>query len=272
MSKRSGMLLAEYTIALPVIVFTWGVMIASLVARPRAQATYCMTTLNALNKSALVYCEMNRGFLMPYTHATVPGTELTEAAPSADHTAVCFAAGQVDPTTGLLADARGYGLVYTAGILGPDEMFYCPTQRQKPYVLKDYPKPWGSAVPQGSQFIFNGYMYNPWVKRATAEGKQYVYENGLKLEMHPNERPLVGDITLGQATIAHRRRGQPEWNLGFTDGHVQPFQNQGLAKLFAADPAADWTSWDKWGTLSPDGQAPGENTVYHYLTKVPAGY
>jgi hypothetical protein len=272
MSKRNGAILVEYTVAIPIVLFTWGAMIASLVGRSHAQATYCMTNVNALTKSAFIYCEMNRAFLMPYTHATVPGTELTEAPPSADHTAVCFAAGEVDPATGLLADARGYGLVYTAGLFGPAERFYCPTQRQKPYVLADYPRPWGSAVPQGSQLIFNGYMFNPWVKRATADGKQYVYEHALEIHNHPVQRPLVFDITLGQATIAHRERGRPLWNLGFVDGHVGALQSRGLAELFAADPAADWTSWDRWGALSPDGQEPGEDTVRYHLAKVPAGY
>ena len=102
MSKRSGVVPVEYTIAIPVILVTGAAVIASLLGHRDTISgqTYCMTQLNALNKSTLVYCEMSRGFLMPYTHAPVAGTELTEAAPSADHTAVCFAAGPVNPATG----------------------------------------------------------------------------------------------------------------------------------------------------------------------------
>lgn len=208
MSKRSGVVPVEYTIAIPVILVTGAAVIASLLGHRDTISgqTYCMTQLNALNKSTLVYCEMSRGFLMPYTHAPVAGTELTEAAPSADHTAVCFAASPVNPATRLLTDCRNTGHVYVAGILGPAEFFYCAQQKHTPYVLNDYPKPWGSAVPKGQQFIFGGYMLNPWVKAASAEGKQFVYENGLSLEKHPLERPLVGDLMLGSTTIAHRTR------------------------------------------------------------------
>ena len=210
MSKRNGIVLLDYSIAIPVVLFTGAAMIASLVGHretPSRQA-YCLTTLNALNKCAFIYAEMSGGFLMPYTHAPVPGTELTEAAPSADHTAVCFAAGPINPATGRLADCRNYGIVYDRGLLGPPEMFYCPNQRQKPYVLKDYPRPWQSAVPQGAQFIFCGYMFNPWVKAAGPEGKQFVYENRLVLARQPMERFLVADLILGSATIAHRSKGE----------------------------------------------------------------
>ena len=269
MSKRMGVTLVELAVAAPFVVTTGTVfLLLSAVYAPRAKSTYCMTTLNALNKSAYLYVEMNRGYLMSYTHARVPGTELTEAAPSADHTAVCFAGGARDPKTGLL-DARGFGRVYAGGFLGPPEMFYCPEQARAPYRLQDYPKPWGSAVPQGAKFIFGGYMYNPWVKKVDAEGRQFVYEDGLIPNRHPNERFLTADLITGPATIAHGAKKSPHWNAGFADGHCEKVENKPLAEMFAKQPQTDWNSWEHWGAASADGQEPGPETVRYQFFRLP---
>jgi hypothetical protein len=228
---------------------------------------YCLATLNALNKSAIIYAEGNRGFLMPYTHNLIKSTELTEAAPTADHTSVCFANEPLDPVTGLLADHRNYGIVYVIGLLGPAEMFYCPDQEYPPAMLKHYPKPWGSAVPEGSQYIYGGYMYNPWVKATTTEGKQFVYEDGLVYERHPSNRFLTADLMFATPMSPHIEGKVYIWNLGFPDGHVERFKSKPLTKLLLGNPNADWTSWNRWGSVSADGNEAPTGTVRYEIIK-----
>ena len=260
-----------------VVVLVGALAIAGVIALPLLRCEvdldghrpYCKTNLNAVNKSCFYYMEMSRGYLMPYTHVRVPGTKLTEVAPSADHTAVCFADGPKDPCSRLLKDSRNYGIVYAAGLMGPAELFYCPDQPKAPYRLQDYPRPWGSAVPQGTKLIFCGYMFNPWVKAATAEGKRLVHDDGLVPSRHPIERFLTADLITGPETIAHTSKKAPHWNAGFTDGHVEQLESKPLAEMFAKQPQTDWSSWEHWGAASADGKEPGPGTIRYELVNMP---
>lgn len=262
-------------IAVVLVVLAAGLAVTWLGSTKRkldGHGPYCLTNINCLVKSSAVYCEMNRGFLMPYTHNLVLGTSLTEAAPSAEHTAVCFAPSPPDPS-GLLSDCRGFGLVYAAQILRPEELFYCPNQEHPRYRWDTYPRPWGSAVPRGWSYIYAGYMYNPWVKKVGPKSQQFVYEDGLVYEKHPGNRFLICDILLSWEGSSHpEKRNTFRWNMAFPDGHVESFKSTGVSALLTNSRRTDWASWENWGAVPREGwEAPPSTIRYHIVKEMERG-
>ena len=223
-----------------------------------ADNNFCMSTINALNKSVFIYAEMNRGFMMVWTHK-MDANGFMEAPAYPYQTYCCFKAGKdssIDPKTGLLKDVRGVGLIYTSRILEPAEMFYCPIQRDERSTLAYYPQPWGTAVadPNKDEFIRIGYMYNPWIKR---EANDYVYEDNLVLAKHPNNRFLLSDLMTGTDNYAHIEGGRVGWNASFLDGHMGTVYgkniNSYMERMEKEGVRCD-ADWKKWGI----GPGPGE--------------
>ncbi len=249
---RKAFTLVELLVVIAIIALLIAILAPSLkAAKDLAKATYCMTNLNALTKSALVYAEGNRGYMMVYQHSTnngfikAPGDTYTSYA--------CFHNAQgIDPKTGLYKDARGLGMVYAAGLLGPAEMFYCPDQKDERMTIGNYPKPWGSATNSGSNFIRNSYMWNPWVAKILGgSDTDWTYEDALMVSRHPSARHLISDIIESEATFSHNTANSARWNLGYIDSHVAPFEDKTLYTTFIEGYTAHNT-WDDYnGTDSP---------------------
>ena len=147
----------------------------------QSAAERCRTNLASLTRCILVYTEQNRGYMPVYLHRFTLG--YIRAPDNTYKAAVAFSSAGVNPATGLYADARGLGLLYTQGLARPPELFYCPSPigdvRHK---LSYYPKPWGSHIGPGSMFIRVGYMWDPWVKQIPGGGStDWTYEDGLVL-------------------------------------------------------------------------------------------
>jgi prepilin-type N-terminal cleavage/methylation domain-containing protein len=248
--KRKAFTLVELLVVIAIIALLIAIMAPSLkAARDLAKSTYCMSTLNSLNKSALVYAEGNRGYLMVYKHDFTLG--YIEASADPWKTYVCFGSGAKDPKTGLFSDARGFGIVYASGLLGPPEMFYCPDQDDVRMTLANYPKPWGTAIGDGSNLIRNSYHYNPWVTRIPGGGEgQYTYEDALMVSRHPTSRFLTSDLMDRWDSLSHTTANSASWNMGYTDGHVEKFEDKQLYNMFyaGADFHNRWIDWDSEAT------------------------
>jgi prepilin-type N-terminal cleavage/methylation domain-containing protein len=256
MSERKGFTLVELLVVIAIIALLIAILAPSLrAAKDLARSTYCKTTLNALTKSVLVYAEQNKGMLMVYKHDPIEsnGQKYARGAPQPDRTAVAFAQSNINPTTGLFSEAMQYGLLYVAGILGPEQMFYCPSQiDDERHMLDGYPKPWGSKVGTagGSQLIRCGYMWNPWVHQVpgTSEVSQQTFDDELVLERHPNERFMTSDLILSRQHMGHKTNTGAWWNHGYTDGHVDQREYKRVYDYFMAglDPRTDWPTWQQY--------------------------
>ena len=250
--RRKGFTLVELLVVIAIIALLIAILAPSLkAAKELAKSSYCRSTLNALNKSALVYAEINKGYLMVYRHAyrtsTLPppnAGDFTQAPPQTSKLSQAFT-GYYSSATGFLNEPVGYGLVYAAGILGPADLFYCPAQTSTKYRLADYPKPWGSATGPASQYIRAGYMWNPWVWdwAGAANSRDATYDDDLVLQIHPNERCLTADLIYDMESTAHKTGLGAVWNLCYADGHVEPFENALIYQYFLVV----GTAGEEWG-------------------------
>ena len=230
--RKRAFTLVELLVVIAIIALLIAILAPSLkAAKDVAKFVYCKSTINALNNSVFVYAENYRGFMMVYLHKHRPKTTspYMEAADQSWRTAVCFAAtaSGIDPNTGLLGDARGYGIVYAQKLLGPAEMFYCPdpNPQDQRACLDWYPKPWGTQTASGSSFIRNSYMWNPWIMRNPVSASYWVYEDSLMLSRHPNSRFLTSDLLNSYKSMRHLTGVSARWNMGYTDGHVSTFES-----------------------------------------------
>ena len=243
--------LVELLVVIAIIALLISILAPTLRAvKDLAKSAYCKTTLNALNKSALVYAEVNKGYLMVYRHVYETSTEpvpnagdFIKAPPQTSKLCQSF----VDPynqATGLLTPV-GYGLVYADGILGPADLFYCPAQEATKYRLADYPKKWGSAKGPDSQYIRAGYMWNPWVWdwAGPPNDRLATYEDDLILQIHPNDRCLTADLIYDMESTAHKTGTGAVWNLCYVDGHVEPFESKLIYQFFLVAGKAG----EQWG-------------------------
>jgi len=250
MSNMKAFTLVELLVVMAIISLLIGIIAPSLnAAKDLARATYCQSTLNALNKSALVYAESNRGYLMVYEHKIV--NNCVTAPDNTYKSYVCFKRSAPDPATALFSDARGLGLVYAQGILDKPELFYCPSQQDRRSQLNFYPKPWGTAIPpeSDSDFIRNSYMWNPWVEPIPDDpAGRFTYEDRLVLERHKNDRFLTSDLLDRKMTMSHIEGNKAKWNMGYVDGHVAAFEGKTLYNLFTVtglDTANDWNMFNQ---------------------------
>jgi prepilin-type N-terminal cleavage/methylation domain-containing protein len=253
MLRHRGFTLVELLVVIAIIALLIAILAPSLrAAKEMARSAYCKSTLNSLTKSVLVYTEGSRGYMMVHRHVfeTVAGQKFIEAPTQPDRTSIAFGSGGGNnPTTGLLQDARQYGIVYAAGILGPEQMFYCPApMKDVRHTIDNYPKPWGSASGPGSSMIRVGYMWDPWVHQIEGgAATQRTYDDELLLERHPNERFLTSDLILDDDRMGHRTAKSAWWNHGYTDGHVDQREYLQVYKLFNAglEAAVDWAVWQE---------------------------
>jgi prepilin-type N-terminal cleavage/methylation domain-containing protein len=230
--KTKAFTLVELLVVIAIISLLIAILAPSLkAAKDLARATFCLTNLNALNKSVLVYAEGNRGYMMVYSHIFSKG--YIRAPDNTYKSYVCFQEPNINPVNGLYSDVRGMGLVYVAGLLGPADLFYCPDQKDKRMTIANYPKPWGSAVAEGSGFIRNGYMWNPWVAPIPGgASNQWTYEDSLIVSRHPNEWFLTSDLLDDYTDMSHTSTNSARWNIAYADGHTGSFENKAMYDQF----------------------------------------
>ena len=251
MSERKAFTLVELLVVIAIIALLIAILAPSLkAAKDLAKATYCKTTLNALNKSALVYTELNKGYMMVYRHSTTDynGVPVPTCPSQPDRTSVAFG-GNRSPATGLLDNPMQYGLVYALGLMGPAEMFYCPAPIQdERHMLSNYPKPWGSRTGPGSNLIRVGYMWNPWITIITGGGQTTdgTFDDRLVLSRHPNERFLTTDMILSSQLIGHTTGIKAYWNHGYTDGHVEQREYPEVYDLLSVGGDMYRLEWKAW--------------------------
>jgi prepilin-type N-terminal cleavage/methylation domain-containing protein len=247
MTKRKAFTLVELLVVIAIISLLIAILAPSLkAAKDLARNTFCLTNLNALNKSVIVYAEQNRGYMMVYQSVFTNG--YIRAPDNTYKSYACFHNQLgVNPATGLFNDQRGFGLVYALNLLGPAEMFYCPDQKDKRSTIGFYPRPWGSALPPdpGTAMIRNSYMWNPWVARIPGgQPHQWTYEDWLLPSRHPNEWFLTSDIMDRESDMSHAVGNTARWNLGYADGHAAPWESKALFNAFTVDDvdaSQDWT-------------------------------
>ncbi len=250
MKKRKAFTLVELLVVIAIIALLIAILAPSLkAAKDLAKATYCMANQNALVKSALVYAEGNRGFMPVYQHKFTVG--IINAPDNTYKSYVCFNTSTPDPKTLLFSDARGLGLVYAAGLLGPPDLFYCPDQKDERMTLANYPKPWGTAVGPESGFVRMGYMWDPWVMQNPSDSAKWTYEDALMAGRHPTARFLTADLLDDYADVSHTTSNSARWNLAYADSHVEPFENKTLYNEFfpgtgmGLDASQDWLLFNK---------------------------
>jgi prepilin-type N-terminal cleavage/methylation domain-containing protein len=225
--RKKAFTLVELLVVVSIIALLIAMLAPSLQsAKDVVKAAYCKSTINALNKSVFVYAENNRGFMMVFMHEMYTG--YSRAPDNPWKTYQCFNGTGIDPNTGVISDARGFGLVYAMKILYPAAMFYCPDpnpldQRQN---LDYYPKPWGTALgPGSSSTIRNSYMWNPWIMPNPAQSGKWAYEDLLMLGRHDNNRFLTSDLLDDWQSMRHMTTVAARWNMGFADGHVYTYES-----------------------------------------------
>lgn len=251
MSERRAFTLVELLVVIAIIALLIAILAPSLkAAKELAKATYCKTTLNALNKSALVYSEMNKGHMMIYRHSMTDlnGVPVPRCPDQPDRTSVAFG-GNKNPVTGLMDDPQQYGIVYILGILGPAEMFYCPaTIEDQRHMLSNYPKPWGSKPGPGSGLVRVGYMWNPWIEIISGSGSNVIgtYDDRLILSRHANERFLTTDLIYSDRHIGHRAGNTAYWNHGYADGHVEQREYPDIYDRFDVGTDIYRLEWKPW--------------------------
>jgi len=246
MTERKAFTLVELLVVIAIISLLIAILAPSLrAAKDLAKATFCLTNLNALNKSVLVYAEGNRGYMMVYQHIFSKG--YIRAPDNTYKSYVCFHNQKgVNPINGLFLDVRGMGLVYVAGLLGPAELFYCPDQKAERMQISFYPKPWGSAIsdPTRTQMIRNAYMWNPWVKLIPGgEANQWTYEDALVVSRHPNEWFLTSDLLDDYEDMSHTTANSARWNIAYADGHTGWFENKTMYDQFMTQKLRTFNEW-----------------------------
>jgi prepilin-type N-terminal cleavage/methylation domain-containing protein len=265
--KKKAFTLVELLVVVSIIALLIAMLAPSLkAARDVVRTTYCRSTINALNKSVFVYSENNRGFMMVYQHRVDAGRPRAPANTYPSY--VCFRSGSIDPNTGVLTDARGFGLVYAMKLLYPAEMFYCPDpdpvdQRMN---LEGYPKPWGTHAGAGSDFIRNSYMWNPWVMTNPLSMGYKTYEDSLMLSRHPNSRFLTSDLLDDWESMRHKTSVSASWNMGYADGHVYTFTSgrvNGTTTFYSMMVDRMIDTSQNWG---PDA-GPGNTTGYNGIVR-----
>jgi prepilin-type N-terminal cleavage/methylation domain-containing protein len=252
MTERKAFTLVELLVVIAIISLLIAILAPSLrAAKDLARATFCLTNLNALNKSVLVYAEGNRGYMMVYDHMFTKG--YIRAPDNTWKSYVCFSNQDgLSPTTGLFLDVRGMGLVYVAGLLGPAELFYCPDQKDDRMMITFYPRPWGSAISDTSRtsFVRNGYMWNPWVKPIPGgASNQWTYEDALVVSRHPNEWFLTSDLLDDYGDMSHVSANSARWNIAYADGHTGSFENKTMYEQFTVGKlrtSGEWALYNQW--------------------------
>ncbi len=264
MVKRSGFTLVELLVVIAIISLLIAIIAPTLgAAKDLARSSYCMTTLNALNKSSLVYTDQNRGFMMVYRHHFVePGSgdyaggKYIESPDQPSKTAIAFTVTPLNPATGLYSDARNYGLVYAAKILEKPEMFYCPAPiSDDRHRLSNYGKPWGGkpSIVGGTNWVRCGYMWDPWVKILEGTDSHdglFTFEDDLLLERHRSDRFLTSDLLWGVSVSGHVEGTKCHWNLGYPDGHVMSFEDPVMWKNYIARDLNTGVEWELWNTFT----------------------
>ncbi|MCJ7545177.1 MAG: hypothetical protein MUP47_11580 [Phycisphaerae bacterium] len=224
-------------------------------AAGKSAAARCRTNLASLTRCILVYTEQNRGFMPVYQHFSTTGSNGVRYIRAPNNTYKSYVSftdmgnPRVNPTTGLLSDARGLGLVYTRGYARPPELFYCPgPMPDVRATLAYYPKPWGSKVGVGSMFIRIGYMWNPWVMRIPGGSEnQWTFDDRLVLRRHPADRPLLCDLISEMTVTSHTEPGSALWNMAYPDGRVTAFQDPEVYQMLVqgADTSMDWALFNQ---------------------------
>ena len=225
--RKKAFTLVELLVVVSIIALLIAMLAPSLQsAKDVVKAAYCKSTIGSLNKSVFIYAENNRGFMMMYR-----GDKVDQGYPRSPespwHSYQCFNTSGIDPNTGVMSDARGFGLVYAMKILAPAALFYCPSpnpsdQRQN---LDHYPMPWGSAMATGESTLRNSYMWNPWVMVNPLSTGNWTYEDRLMLSRHDNARFLTSDLLDDWASMRHMTTVSNRWNMGFADGHVYTYES-----------------------------------------------
>ncbi len=259
MIRRSAFTLVELLVVIAIISLLIAIITPTLGAvKGLAWSAYCKTTLNALNKSSLVYADQNRGYMMVYTHDTSSGgsgQSYPAAPPQPSKSTIAFiATSGLNPASGFYSSARNYGLVYAARILTEPGMFYCPAPiSDERHRLISYPKPWGArpTTAGGTQWVRCGYMWNPWIKKIELPGGHSVttFDDELIVERHDPRKFLTCDLLWGRRVSGHVEGSTCHWNLAYPDGHLLQFESPELWELYLSGVRTD-TDWWRWDDIT----------------------
>jgi prepilin-type N-terminal cleavage/methylation domain-containing protein len=244
MTGHRAFTLVELLVVIAIIALLISILAPSLkVAKELAKQTICATNLRAAGMSMVVYSAANKN--------TLP---LLDVPARPYQATVCFGSqgGQwvVNPETGVFFDVRRWGLVYSLKILGPPEMFYCPSSIVPMYRLDTYGKPWGAVPPPppeqiGTGFIRGGYMMCPNVDDSATK-----YSTGIYADKFPGDKPLATDVVESGA-IAHLTGTIGKWYMVFIDGHVETrTSKKATATLQSAADVSYWPQFNK--SMMPD--------------------